>query len=77
MLKLAQYYFKGRNKVNALDLMIFLEEMNEKELTNDFIIIQNDKYYLVSGVSKQEIPEVCNLENIISKVRLTTKENDE
>lgn len=77
MLKLAQYYFKGKSKVNALDLMIFLEEMNEKELTNDFIVIEDDKYYLMSGVSKQEIPEVCNLENIISKVRLTTKENDE
>ena len=77
MLKLAQYYFKGKEKVNALDLMIFLEEMKEKELTNDFIIFQDEKYYLVSGVSKQEIPEKCNLENIISKVRLTTKENDE
>lgn len=77
MLKLAQYYFKGKSKVNALDLMIFLEEMNEKELTNDFIVIEDDKYYLMSGTSKQEIPEVCNLENIISKVRLTTKENDE
>jgi len=76
MKKLAQNYFKGAVKTNALDLMIFLEEMHEKELTNDFIILEGETYYLISGITKTEIPEECNLEEIISKVRFTSKEND-